>query len=284
MAPVVQAPAAPDVDMAPVVQAPAVEPEEEVQGEDEAQDDNPLAIVPYKPPQVQFGNLFVWAARVFYGRALPPVLSWSQTFDAFMGATTSMHVPHQLQMPMVTPIVIPKRSWAVAFDTAAPELPPPEPASNTLSLDELLVEDKYQVVDFELNFTSSHAGQDEKVAIAQFCVRHDVLVYYYHPATRPCEHFASTNNKQNSLIDLASAIIDPYYMNMQNESKKDKNVWHSAWDHKLDEEDVKHAAKESYTSYEMYRKIVDMRKCLLHAPDVGSSHREVTGVSQEVDD
>ncbi|KAE8797891.1 hypothetical protein D1007_26903 [Hordeum vulgare] len=41
-------------------------------------------------------------------------------------------------MLMVMPIVIPKRSWAVAFDTAAPALPPPEPASITLSVDEVI--------------------------------------------------------------------------------------------------------------------------------------------------
>ena len=83
-------------------------------------------------------------------------------------------------------------------------------------------------------------------------MRHDVLVYHYHLATRPCEHFArfinssdysfaavdttndlkvlkvsglkcpnlvniqrdykvwgSDKNKLNSLVDLASAIIDP---------------------------------------------------------------------------
>uniref|UniRef100_A0A8I6Z4L5 DUF7597 domain-containing protein n=1 Tax=Hordeum vulgare subsp. vulgare TaxID=112509 RepID=A0A8I6Z4L5_HORVV len=109
---------------------PAAEPEEDVLGVEEAQDDNPLAIVPYKPPQIQSGNLFVGAAMVFYGPPLPPVLSWSRTFDALMGAATSMHVPRQLQMPMVAPVVIPKRSWAAAFDSAAPALPPPEPAED----------------------------------------------------------------------------------------------------------------------------------------------------------
>ena len=102
------------------------------------------------------------------------------------------------------------------------------------------------------------------------CVRHDVLVYQYHLARRPCERFSrfikssdysfatvdttndlkalkvsdlkcpnlvniqshykvwgSEKNKLNSLVDLASAIIDPYYMKMKNESKKDKNTWHS---------------------------------------------------------
>ena len=38
------------------------------------------------------------------------------------------------------------------------------------------------------------------------------------------------------------------------------------------------------SSYEMYRQIIDMRKCLLPAPDEGSSHRAMTGASQEVDD
>ncbi|KAI4983967.1 hypothetical protein ZWY2020_040757 [Hordeum vulgare] len=115
---IVANPVAPDADMAPVVECPVAEPEEDVLGAEEAQDDNPLGIVPYKPPQIQSDNLFVGATRVFYGPPLPPVLSWSRAFDALMGASTSMHVPRQLQMPMAAPIVIPKRSWA-AVDIAA---------------------------------------------------------------------------------------------------------------------------------------------------------------------
>ena len=88
-------------------------------------------------------------------------------------------------------------------------------------------------------------------------MRHDVLVYHFHLATRPCERFSrfikssdysfatvdTTNDlkalkvsdlkcpnlvniqhqykvwgtdksKLNSLVDLASAIIDPYYAKM----------------------------------------------------------------------
>ena len=78
--------------------------------------------------------------------------------------------------------------------------------------------------------------------------------------------------------------MDLYYMKMKNESKKDKNAWHITWHERLDEQEVKYAAMDAYTSYEMYRRIVDMRKCLLPAPDEGSSHRAVAGVSQEVDD
>ena len=100
----------------------------------------------------------------------------------------------------------------------------------------------------------------------------------------PLQSLGSDNNKQNSLVDLASAIIDPYYMKMKDESKKDKNTWHSVWHERLDEQHVKYVTKDEYTSYEMYMRIVDMRVCLLPAPDEGSSHRAVAGASQEVDD
>ncbi|KAE8786080.1 putative ubiquitin-conjugating enzyme E2 26 [Hordeum vulgare] len=96
--------------------------------------------------------------------------------------------------------------------------------------------------------------------------------------------WSSTKKKHNSLVDLASAIIYPYYMKMKNESKKDKNTSHGAWDQRLDEEHIKYAAKELYTRYEMYRRIIDMRKYLRPAADEGSSHGEVSGASQEVDD
>ena len=63
-------------------------------------------------------------------------------------------------------------------------------------------------------------------------------------------------------------------------SKKDKNTWHSVWHQRLDEQQVKCAAKDVYTSYEMYKLIIDMRKYLLPAPDKGLSHRAVAGASQ----
>ena len=129
------------------------------------------------------------------------------------------------------------------------------------------------MVGFDLEYTIGRVGYDQKLAVAQLCVRHDVLVYHFHLATRPCEHFSrfinnsnnsfamvdttndlkalkvsglkcpdlvniqrhykvwgSNKNKLNSLVDLASAIIDPYYMNMKDVSKKDKIAWHSVWE------------------------------------------------------
>ena len=96
--------------------------------------------------------------------------------------------------------------------------------------------------------------------------------------------WGSDKNKLNSPVDLASAIIDPYYMKMKNESNKYKNALHSVWHERLDEQHVKYAAKDAYTSYKIYMRIIDMRNCLLPAPVEGSSHRVVAGASQEVDD
>ena len=69
-------------------------------------------------------------------------------------------------------------------------------------------------------------------------------------------------------------------MKMKDESKKDKNTWHNVWHERLDEQHVKYAAMGTYTSYEMYKRIVDMRNRLLPDPDEGSSHRAVAGASQ----
>ena len=41
----------------------------------------------------------------------------------------------------------------------------------------LLAEEKYKVVGFDLEYTRAHAGSRPKVAVAQMCMRHHVLVY-----------------------------------------------------------------------------------------------------------
>ena len=52
----------------------------------------------------------------------------------------------------------------------------------------------------------------------------------------------------------------------------------------MDEQYVKYVAMDAYTSYEMCKRIADMRNCLLPDPDEGSSHIAVAGASQQVDD
>jgi len=69
--------------------------------------------------------------------------------------------------------------------------------SSIQTMEQLLAEDKYQVVGFDLEHTIGHAGQDQKVVVTQLCVRHDVLVYHYHLATRPCKRFSRFINSSD---------------------------------------------------------------------------------------
>ncbi|KAE8809719.1 hypothetical protein D1007_13608 [Hordeum vulgare] len=78
---------------------------------------------------------------------------------------------------------------------------------------------------------------------------------------------------KGSLVDLVVAIIDPSYIYMKVEFNKIKPVWHKAWVKILDEHHLKHATKDMHTCYEMYRRIVDMRKCLLLEDEEGSIHK-----------
>ena len=64
---------------------------------------------------------------------------------------------------------------------------------------------------------------------------------------------------------------------MKDSCNKDKRAWHSAWMEKLDKAQIVYVAKEAYTSYDMYRRIVDMRKCLLPQNGQGSSWKQSNG-------
>ena len=60
------------------------------------------------------------------------------------------------------------------------------------------------MVGFDLEYTIGRARHDRKVAVAQLCMRHDVLVYHYHLATRPCERFSRFINSS----DYSFATVD----------------------------------------------------------------------------
>ena len=64
---------------------------------------------------------------------------------------------------------------------------------------------------------------------------------------------------------------------MKDLCNKDKCAWQSAWMEKLEKAHVVYAAKEAYTSYDMYRRIVDMRNCLLPQNGQGSSRKQSNG-------
>ena len=82
--------------------------------------------------------------------------------------------------------------------------------------------------------------------------------------------------KKDSLVDLTSSIIDPYYEKMKQDAQRRSPVsWHGAWMRQLDEPLLRFAAKSVYTCYEMHRRIVDMRKFLVTQIDEpGSSHKQ----------
>ena len=89
--------------------------------------------------------------------------------------------------------------------------------------------------------------------------------------------WGSKEHEKDSLVHLAEAIIDPYYRDMKDSCNKDKRAWHSAWMVKLDKAHVMYVAKEAYTSYDMYRRIDDMRKSLLPQNGQGSSWKQSNG-------
>ena len=71
--------------------------------------------------------------------------------------------------------------------------------------------------------------------------------------------------------------MDPYHRDMKDSCNKDKRAWHSAWMEKLDKAHIVYATKEAYTSYDMYKRIIDMRKCLLPQNGQGSSRKQSNG-------
>ncbi|VAI17530.1 hypothetical protein VPH35_083051 [Triticum aestivum] len=163
------------------------------------------------------------------------------------------------------------------------------------NVEQLLAGDKHKVVGTDLQYTAGRPGIDQKVVVAQLCVRHHVLIYHYCMATEPCNCFnrfvnntdykfstvETTNNvkapnvtglacknlvkirdhyrvwgstKKDSLVELASAIIDPYYEKMKQDAQRTSPVsWHGAWMRQLDEPHVRFAAKSMYTCYEMHK-------------------------------
>ncbi|XBI46449.1 hypothetical protein VPH35_110698 [Triticum aestivum] len=155
------------------------------------------------------------------------------------------------------------------------------------TMEQFLAEDKYQVVSFDLEFINSSDYSFAMLDTTNYLKALKVSSLKCQNLVNIQDHYkvwGSNNNKQNSLVDLATAIIDPYYMKMKGESQKDKNAWHSVWHQRLDEQHVKYMAKDACPSYKMCMQIVDMRECLLPNLDEGSSHGVVAGASQEVDD
>ena len=78
--------------------------------------------------------------------------------------------------------------------------------------------------------------------------------------------------EKDSVVDLAKTIIDPWYANMKEDNDtKDLNMWEVP----LNLAHITYAAKDAYTCYDMYRRILDMRACLLPVTDEYTYSRSV---------
>ena len=129
------------------------------------------------------------------------------------------------------------------------------------TVEQLLAGDKYKVGGIDLQYTNGSPDIDQRVVVAQLCVRHHVLIYHYCMATGPCNRFNRFFNstdykfamvettddvkalsvtglacqnlveihdhyrvwgstKKDSLVELASAIIDPYYEKMKQDAQR----------------------------------------------------------------
>ncbi|XP_073367585.1 uncharacterized protein [Aegilops tauschii subsp. strangulata] len=82
--------------------------------------------------------------------------------------------------------------------------------------------------------------------------------------------------KQDSPDDSITTIIDPFYADMKDDIKN-RCVKHSVWEDRLDVGHLIYAAKDAYTSYDMYIQIVDMRTCLLPLAIAGSRNNSQSG-------
>ncbi|KAE8796491.1 hypothetical protein D1007_28476 [Hordeum vulgare] len=78
------------------------------------------------------------------------------------------------------------------------------------TMERLLAEDdKYKVVGFDLAYTGDRARHDQKVVVAQLCMRRQVLLYHYCLATVPCESFTRFVNNPDYRFATVDTTNDP---------------------------------------------------------------------------
>ena len=141
---------------------------------------------------------------------------------------------------------------------------------------------------------------------------HHVLIYHYCMATEPCDRFNRFVNNTDYKFAMVETTDDvkalsvtglacknlveihdhyrvwsstkkdsrldhhrPLLRKMKQDAQRTSPVsWHWAWMRQLDEPHLRFVAKSVYTCYEMHRRIIDMRKCLVTQIDEpGSSNK-----------
>jgi hypothetical protein len=76
------------------------------------------------------------------------------------------------------------------------------------TIEQLLAREKYNVVGIDLQYTDGHANIDQKVVVAQLCVRHHVLIYHYCMATEPCDRFTRFVNSTDYKFAMMETTDD----------------------------------------------------------------------------
>ncbi|XBI11466.1 hypothetical protein VPH35_138522 [Triticum aestivum] len=129
------------------------------------------------------------------------------------------------------------------------------------SVEQLLAGDKYKVVGIDLQFVNSTDYKFAMVDTKDGVKALSVTGLACKNLVEIRDHYRVWGStKQDSLVELASAIIDPYYEKMKQDAQRTSPVsWHNAWMRQLDEPHLRFAAKSVYKCYEMHRRIVDMR-------------------------
>ncbi|KAE8776572.1 hypothetical protein D1007_50776 [Hordeum vulgare] len=76
------------------------------------------------------------------------------------------------------------------------------------TMEQLLADDKYKVVRFDLEYTGSSVGHDQKVVVVQLCVSHYIHISHYCLAPRPCECFARFVNNRDYIFSMVDTTDD----------------------------------------------------------------------------
>ncbi|XBH68369.1 hypothetical protein VPH35_096554 [Triticum aestivum] len=137
------------------------------------------------------------------------------------------------------------------------------------NVEQLLAGDKYKVVAIDLQYTAEPCDRFDRFVnsaknmFATVETTDDVKALSV--TGLACKNLVKIRDhyrvwgstKKDSLVELASAIIDPYYEKMKQDAQRTSPLsWHRVWMRKLDEPHLTFAAKSVYTCYEMHKRIV----------------------------
>ena len=72
------------------------------------------------------------------------------------------------------------------------------------NVEQLLARDKYKVVGIDLQYTTGRPSIDQKVVVAQLCVRHHVLIYHYCMATDRFAMFVNSTDYMFAMVETTN--------------------------------------------------------------------------------